>query len=66
MKNTQTLQSKRMIFKLFIVYEGNDSKKDGKTIIAINEFYLNKNLKQNNYEYKHEEIENIDSKLINL
>ena len=55
-----------MIFKLFIVYEGNDSKKDGKTIIAINEFYLNKNLKQNNYEYKHEEIENIDSKLIIL
>jgi hypothetical protein len=55
-----------MIFKLFIVYEGNNSKKDGKTIIVINEFYLNKNLKQNNYEYKYEEIETIDSKLIKL
>lgn len=66
MKNTQILQLKRIIFKLFIVYEGNNSKKDGKTIIVINEFYLNKNLKQNNYEYKYEEIETIDSKLIKL
>lgn len=66
MKNTQILQLKRIIFKLFIVYEGNNSKKDGKTIIVINEFYLNKNLKQNNYEYKQEEIETIDSKLIKL